>query len=291
MKNKPALYGVLSALALMGVYFSVVGLLQGMEYAVARFADLWYLMLPLVAGFGFQMGLFTHIHKAVKTGKVVAASGGTSTASMVACCAHHITDVAPIVGATALGIFLIEYQASFLVLGLVSNAIGIIFMLSVAKKAKVKFRNPVFKGVMKHDIGKLLRYFMIAGIVIVIAAFALVRPPQIIKDNGTITLEPLSDTRNSVTFSVIPEPLSASEPVRFGISIDTHSVELDFDVIKISKLVVDGREMQPVSWDGSAPSGHHRSGTLTFPPLGTLPRNLRLVVQDSAARIFEWNIG
>ncbi len=288
--NKPVLYGILSAFLLLAIYFSIVGILQGMEYATARFIDFWYLMLPLVAGFGLQMGLFTHIHTAVKAGTAVAASGGTSTFSMIACCAHHITDVAPVIGATAFGIFLIEYQASFLALGIVSNILGIIFMLSVAKKAKVKFKNPVFKGIMKQNLEKALKISAVIGLIVVALAFVLVKPPAVTVTDGTVTLEALSHTANAVTFSVLPEPIKASEAARFGISINTHSVELDFDVDKISKLVADGREIRPVKWEGAGLGGHHRSGTLIFPPLGTMPKNLRLVIQDSATRIFEWNV-
>src|SRR3990167_6283609 len=118
---KHVVYGVAASALLLFLYFSIVGLLQGMNYAVTRFIELWYFMVPLVIGFGIQIGLFSCIHSAAKAGgKAAAASGGMSTGSMIACCAHHVTDVAPLLGATALGLFLVQYQSAFLVIGLVS---------------------------------------------------------------------------------------------------------------------------------------------------------------------------
>ena len=44
---------------------------------------------------------------------------------MVACCAHHITDIMPLLGLSAAATFLAEYRIPFMVVGLATNLIGI----------------------------------------------------------------------------------------------------------------------------------------------------------------------
>lgn len=64
----------------------------------------------------------------------VAASGGTSTLSMVACCAHHLTDVLPLVGLAGAAVVLAQYQGLFLLLGVLSNLVGLVYMLGLLHK-------------------------------------------------------------------------------------------------------------------------------------------------------------
>jgi hypothetical protein len=44
---------------------------------------------------------------------------------MVACCAHHATDVLPLVGLSAAATFLAEYLILFMLVGLTMNLVGI----------------------------------------------------------------------------------------------------------------------------------------------------------------------
>src|SRR3989338_624153 len=262
---KHFVYGAAASALLLFLYFSIVGLLQGMNYAVTRFIELWYFMIPLVVGFGVQIGLFSCIHSAAKVGgKAAATSGGMSTGSMIACCAHHVTDVAPLLGVSALGIFLLEYQSAFLVIGLVSNALGIIFMLNVAKRSKMKFETKFFKSIMKLNLDKILKIAIVVGVILIVISFILIKPPQVQPTSTQIDLQALSDDQNTVTFDVDPLPFNVNDPVKFDVSMNTHSVALDFDPAKISTLIVDGKEIKPTIWEGSGPGGHHRSGVLTF---------------------------
>jgi hypothetical protein len=83
-----------------------------------------------VIGFGAQVGLFTYlrgIHTHARTGGV-AASTGTSTAAMLACCAH-LTDVLPIVWISGAAIFLNAYKTPLLWVGIVMNLVGIVYLL------------------------------------------------------------------------------------------------------------------------------------------------------------------
>jgi hypothetical protein len=91
--------------------------------------DAW-IVGPILAGFGVQVGLYTYLKTVVHavargTGALAGAGGGTSTAAMVACCAHHVSDVLPLVGLSAAATFLAEYRIPFMLVGLGTNLIGI----------------------------------------------------------------------------------------------------------------------------------------------------------------------
>jgi hypothetical protein len=66
----------------------------------------------------------------------VAASTSTSTAAMLACCAHHLADVLPIVGVSGAAIFLNAYKTPLLCLGIVTNLVGIIYLLYKVRRQR-----------------------------------------------------------------------------------------------------------------------------------------------------------
>jgi hypothetical protein len=102
-----------------------------------------------------------------------------------------------------------------------------------------------------------------------------------------------------VTVKATWQGLSAG-PV-FAVALDTHAVNLDgYDLKQLAMLRIDGgREVRPASWDAPE-GGHHRQGTLTFPPtaagrplIGSDTRTIELVIRDVAGvpeRIFRWTL-
>jgi len=129
--------GLFAATFLTGLYFSIVSWAENPQHAAELFWEDRWIVLPIVLGFGLQAALYTILKKrlfvpvahAGPSGKLTGASGGMSTAAMVACCAHHITDVLPILGLTAAAAFLAEYRIAFMVAGLSMTVVGILFML------------------------------------------------------------------------------------------------------------------------------------------------------------------
>lgn len=111
-------------------------LLNGWQAAVEQFQALWYLMIPLAVGFGIQVALYTKLNVAIriKAQASMKASGVTSGAAMLACCVHHLTDVAPFLGLAGLSILLTRYQVPILTLGIGMNIIGIVVMLKHLKR-------------------------------------------------------------------------------------------------------------------------------------------------------------
>ena len=137
---KPALYGISASTILLGVYFAVLTLVSGWNFAQSQFADFWYFIISLVVGFGIQIALFQYIkglvHSGQGMGKVVGVSGTTSTAAMISCCAHYLVNLVPILGVTGLVAFVAQYQVELFWVGLASNIFGIGYMVTRITKFK-----------------------------------------------------------------------------------------------------------------------------------------------------------
>jgi len=128
---RPIIFGLLAALGLLAFYLGIITLAQGWGHAIQQLAgDRWFVS-AIMAGFGTQVGLYTylrgmHLHA---TAGGVAASTGTSTVAMLACCAHHLTEVFAIFGLSGAAIFLNVYKTPLLWLGIVMNLFGIAYLL------------------------------------------------------------------------------------------------------------------------------------------------------------------
>jgi len=135
--------GVLGAIFLTGVYLGIVSLAETPEHALDLFWQDKAFVIPILLGFGTQVGLYTLLRKGLYLplhipagGATTAAGGGVSTMAMVACCAHHVADVLPLVGLTAAATFLANWKIPFMVVGLLTNLIGIAVMLREILKAR-----------------------------------------------------------------------------------------------------------------------------------------------------------
>ena len=144
----PVLVGILAAVAMFGVYVLILTVLQDFSHAMQQAGQDWLWVGLVALGFGAQIGLYTflrvmiHAAKAVGATAMTGAGTGTSTLGMIACCAHHLTDIAPLVGLTgasglsgAIGFFT-EWKYAFIALGLVINALGIIVTIRTIRKSK-----------------------------------------------------------------------------------------------------------------------------------------------------------
>ena len=118
--------------ALLGVYFLILTGVSDWEFTVSQFVDFWYFIVSLAAGFGIQIGLYSYLRSAVRemdmSGKVVAVSGTTSTAAMISCCAHYLTNILPVVGAAGAIALVAQYQIELFWFGLACNLAGIAYM-------------------------------------------------------------------------------------------------------------------------------------------------------------------
>ena len=172
-KLSPFDWGLIAGLALLVLYFGILTLSNSLGHAIEELRQIGWWILILVVGFGTQVGLFVFMKRAASRKKpaggtaAVAASGGVSTTAMVACCMHHVTDVLPILGASAAAIFLVRYQEVFLALGVISNLIGINIMLNLIQKyGFYEGRTKVLGTLMKINMRKALWFTSSVGAVL-----------------------------------------------------------------------------------------------------------------------------
>ena len=283
--DKYTLRGLLASASLLGFYLVVASLLGGFNFAVENFVQLWYWMIPLVVGFGVQIGMFFYVKDAMhaKAAGQAAASTGVSATSMVACCAHHIADIAPFLGITALGLFLTKYQSTFLLIGVLSNILGITYMYSMID---TKFTKQKMKIIFYSLLG--------LSIIIVLASYWYTSSSSPVPVNGNSnaaafqTITSGSTDPGSAQVDLTPES-ALNGQLKADFAINTHSVDLSqYDLVKITTLEYGGKKINPVS--APALQGHHTSGTLIF----NVDQNLNKFkititgIPNVQERVFEW---
>jgi len=136
---KPIFYGISASGLLLGVYFTVLTLVSGWNFAVSQFSQFWYFIVTLALGFGIQIGLYTHLRGLIKNGhhgegKVLGVTGTTSTAAMISCCTHYLANILPILGTIGVVTFVAQYQTQLFWVGLLFNLGGIVYMISKVNK-------------------------------------------------------------------------------------------------------------------------------------------------------------
>ena len=132
--------GLVAAAALLGLYLSIISLAQGVEHALAQLVTDAPFVGLIAAGFGTQIALYVELravdrlHRA--SAAVTAAGTGTSTAAMLACCAHHLVDLLPLLGLSAAAVFLNAYKTPLMLIGIGMNIIGIVVIARQLRRAR-----------------------------------------------------------------------------------------------------------------------------------------------------------
>ena len=108
-----------------------------------------------------------------------------------------------------------------------------------------------------------------------------------------LNLELQTNNEGTVIVSVAPKNLSGPT-WDFEIVLNTHSEELDADLVEVSTLIDEnGKEYKPVSWEGSPAGGHHREGILRFEPISPRPKSIILKIRQVGGfeeRSFAWQL-
>jgi hypothetical protein len=134
--------GLAGSFFLAGLYLGLVSWAESFQHALEFFWQDRWIVLPVILGFGMQVALYVVLKKRLfiphasnassgANGLMTGASGVTSSVAMAACCAHHVTDVLPILGLTAAATFLAEYRVAFMLVGLAMTLVGIMVMLVI----------------------------------------------------------------------------------------------------------------------------------------------------------------
>lgn len=137
--------GAIAAAALGLFYAVVVGGVGGIAHLGQQAVDDWPWLVLILAGFGTQVALFVELRRrhrlhdaAMKT--TAGGGAGASAVGMVACCAHHVADLAPIIGVSGMAVFLTDYRTPIMIVGIAVNALG------VALAARRLHRTPLPTG-------------------------------------------------------------------------------------------------------------------------------------------------
>ncbi|HXK19078.1 MAG TPA: hypothetical protein VNG33_14800 [Polyangiaceae bacterium] len=170
LRRRALLGAGLSALALTAVYVGVLAAANSLEHVGREVERLWLWIVPLVLGFAAQMGLFLYARGAAsgRSGGVpahgVVGSGVANATSMLACCAHHLADVLPLIGLASAGLLLARYQGVFLVLGVASNCVGLTYVLGRMKEHRLFPARPsVLSSVLRLPVERALPIVLLAS--------------------------------------------------------------------------------------------------------------------------------
>lgn len=148
LQSRSVLIGLAAGAALASVFVAVVAGTAGWMHLTRQLRTDWWLLLPLLAGFITQVTLMVelrHRHRAMHAAAAsVGAGAGVSGAGMLACCAHHLAELAPLAGATGAATFLTEVQRPLMGIGLVLN------VLAVAYAARLLRRVPAVDSAGAH---------------------------------------------------------------------------------------------------------------------------------------------
>ncbi|MEK7610347.1 MAG: hypothetical protein AAB468_01195 [Patescibacteria group bacterium] len=131
---------------------------------------------------------------------------------------------------------------------------------------------------------------LVAAFLVAILVFYEERLPEQVQQKW----ETKSDQRAGVTVAVTPIKLSSgSREWMFNVVMDTHSIELDQDMVSVTTLTDDrGAEHRPIRWEGAV-GGHHRAGVLVFQSLDYSSNYLELKIKNVGAvseRLFKWEL-
>lgn len=129
MNGRSVRAGLLAATGLGAFYVTVIALASGAGHLADQARDDWPYLSLIVTGFATQVALLVelrHRRRARRLEQAAAGAGvGSGAVGMVACCAHHLADLAPVVGVSGAATFLTDWRVEFMLAGIAVNAIGI----------------------------------------------------------------------------------------------------------------------------------------------------------------------
>jgi len=125
MSGRAARAAGVAAAAMVAFYVAVVGWAGGSAHLADQARADWWLLVPVIGAFAAQVGVMVELRarhaRHHGLGSAGGAASGTSAAGMVACCAHHIVELAPIAGLTGFAAALNDVRIPVMVAGLALN--------------------------------------------------------------------------------------------------------------------------------------------------------------------------
>jgi hypothetical protein len=144
--RRSVVIGTAAGLAMAGVFAAVVAGTAGWAHLDQQVRADWWLLAPLLAGFATQVALMVelrHRHRLASAAAVsVGAGASVSGAGMLACCAHHAVELAPLAGLSGAATFLTDVQRPLMTAGVALNVVAVI----MATRKLAEFRPAVTNG-------------------------------------------------------------------------------------------------------------------------------------------------
>ena len=151
MTERSIRIGTLGAGALAAFYIAVIGWASGADHLASQAAEDWPYLTVIIAGFGTQMALLAELRHRRRIRHLEQAAGGAgagaSAVGMVACCAHHLADLVPVIGVSGAAAFLTDWRTKFMVAGIAINAAGVIV---AGRRLTADNRHPIEKEPAWH---------------------------------------------------------------------------------------------------------------------------------------------
>lgn len=123
--------GFIAGFILLAMYFTILTLVSGWNFALVQFRQFWFYVVTLAIGFGIQVGLYSYLKSSMKSAvspRIVATTGTTSTAAMISCCTHYLVNLLPILGAVGIMTVISQYQVHLFWIGLAFNFVGMAYI-------------------------------------------------------------------------------------------------------------------------------------------------------------------
>ncbi|VVB54552.1 Uncharacterised protein [uncultured archaeon] len=146
--RNPFVFGAGIGILVVLFNISIASLAEGSfekGYEVFLTNGIFVYLIPLAVS--VQMGLFRY-HRNITTGNVAGtekmgmAGSATSSLTMVACCLHHVSDLLPSIGLIlAASSFLVRYKDTIIIIGLLANVAGSIYIARAIIKDRIIIAN------------------------------------------------------------------------------------------------------------------------------------------------------
>jgi hypothetical protein len=144
--------GVAAAFGLVSFYVLVLLVFAGPSHLDDQLVEDWPWVLLLSAGFGTQVAVLVELRRRRRldrqAGGTAGLGAGASAAGMVACCAHHVADLLPILGASGAAVFLSGLRSPLMAAGLAINVVGIVIAATRLRPFLVASPPPIH-GIMR----------------------------------------------------------------------------------------------------------------------------------------------
>lgn len=130
--------GVVASLVLLAFYLAIVAVGEGRAAASRQFAQDWPFLLFLMPSFGLVIGLVVHAREAAARHATAMAgtSTGLSATAVVACCAHLLPTLLPVLGISAAASLLAAWKEPLLVVAIATNVAVAAYIVRHVRRMK-----------------------------------------------------------------------------------------------------------------------------------------------------------